>query len=338
MALWGKAGVESSGEIVTRSRFGESRAMFIKISRPKVPLRLSNDVYSIMHALDYDYVLCLDRQLILLCRSAARKLGVLLITYMDSPKYLHAERAVTVREGLARPAALAWYITTGLLSDVTVCVSKYIEERLSAWGIGATTTIEPSYALLHESSDMASNNDDNVDEVGNDAVFCSCPLELTAYIALRSPDVPVVITGPHAYYFREYLKKKGLADRLRNVHLLHNISDRALERLHSKIAISLVARPVLSGVSMTLVQELYFGKVVVTDWNSASRITGLLESGAVVVGERYAEWPKIIKGLMRGDRAGTLGIKAKQFFDTRLSPWIFAKSFERVLAQISHAR
>jgi glycosyltransferase involved in cell wall biosynthesis len=53
---------------------------------------------------------------------------------------------------------------------------------------------------------------------------------------------------------------------------LESNATRALERLHEKVVASLIARPALAGLSMTLIQELYFGKAIMTDVNTASRI------------------------------------------------------------------
>jgi hypothetical protein len=320
-------------KVITKSRFGESSILMARIGRPKGPLSLSNVIQTLDR--DYDYVLCLDRQLILSCKKMSAKLGVPLITYIDSPKYLHLERLTTIKDRFLRPAALFWYITVGFLNDALMCVSKYIEEYLNRWGVRATT-VEPSYALLRESKDFVNHEDDGeVDEIDDGAVLCSCPLKLTTLIALKNSDVPVVVTGPQAYYFREYLKTRGLISKLRNVYLLHNIGDKALEKLHDKIAVSLIARPVLTGLSITLVQELYFGKAVVTDTNTAIRIRGLISSKAVIVNDEYLSWPKMVKELMKGGNIDELMIKARQFFDHMLSSKRFVRSFERVLHSIN---
>jgi hypothetical protein len=325
-------------EVITRSRYGRSSIIMAGIGKLESPLSLLN-IAQVLNA-DCDYVLCLDRWLTLPCKILSVKLGVPLITYVDSPKYLHLERLVTIRERMLRPMALAWYITIGFLSDVAICVSKYIEDYLSMWGVRAMT-IEPSYALLHEDNDIINNNDDSkVDELENGALLCSCPFEITTLIALRNPDVPVVVTGPQALYFREYLKIKSLTNKLKNIFLARNISDRALEKLHDKIAASLIARPALAGLSMTLIQELYFGKAILTDKNTASRIRGLVESKAVLINDEYIKWPELAKGLVKekGYDANELEAKAKLFFDEMLSPMVFARSFEYVLTQYNPSK
>jgi hypothetical protein len=304
----------------------------VKMGRP----RGSSSLLNVVRVLDcdYDYVLCLDRWLTLPCKSLSAKLDVPLITYMDSPKYLHLERLATIKDRFLRPMALAWYITVSLLCNATICVSKYIEDHLSRWGVRAAT-VEPSYALLRESDGSVNDDDGEVSEVGDDALLCSCPLELTTLIALKNPDVPVVVTGPQAYYLREYLKARGLANELRNLHLLHNIRDRALERLHDKIVASLIARPALAGLSMTLIQELYFGKAIMTDANTASRIRGLAESKAIIINDEYVKWPATIKELMKSGCINELRVKAREFFDDVLSPKKFARSFEHILHYIN---
>jgi hypothetical protein len=332
VASWGNARNEVT-EVTTRSRFGESSIFMVKMGRPRGSLSLLNVVVRVLGC-DYDYVLCLDRWLTLPCKSLSTKLDVPLITYMDSPKYLHLERLATIKDRFLRPMALAWYATVSLLSNATICVSKYIEDRLGRWGVRAAT-VEPSYALLRESDGSVNDDDGELSEVGDDALLCSCPLELTTLIALRNPDVPVVVTGPQAYYLREYLKVRGLANELRNLHLLHNIRDGALEKLHDKIAASLIARPALAGLSMTLIQELYFGKAIMTDANTASRIRGLTESKAVIINDEYAKWPATIKELMKRSCVNELGVKARKFFDDVLSPKKFARSFECILHYIN---
>jgi hypothetical protein len=331
VASWGSTRIEIT-EVTTRSRFGESSIIMAKMGR----LRGSSSLLNVMRALgcDYDYVLCLDRGLTLPCKGLSTKLSVPLVVYMDSPKYLHLERLATIKDKFLRPIALAWYITVGFLSDATMCVSEYIKDYLNKWGVRAVT-VEPSYALLCERDDSIDRDDSGVDEVNNDAVLCSCPLELTTLIALKNPDVPVVVTGPQAYYLKEYLKARGLNNKLRNLHLLHNISDRALERLHEKVVASLIARPALAGLSMTLIQELYFGKAIMTDVNTASRIRGLAESKAVIINDNYVKWPATIKELMKKSYINELGFKARKFFDDILSPKNFARSFERILHHIN---
>jgi hypothetical protein len=158
---------------------------------------------------------------------------------------------------------------------------------------------------------------------------------LTTLIALKNPDVPVVVTGPQAYYLKEYTKARGIANKLRNLHLLHNIRDKALERLHEKVAASLIARPALAGLSMTLIQELYFGKAIMTDANTASRIRGLANSKAVIINDEYVKWPATIKELMKRSYVNELGVKAREFFDYVLSPKNFARSFEHILRNIN---
>jgi glycosyltransferase involved in cell wall biosynthesis len=336
IASWGNTRTEMTN-IITRSRFGKSSLLMIKISRIKRPSDFINIIQTLRS--DYYYLLCLDRRYTLACKYLSNKLGIPMITYMDSPPYLHRERLVGIKDYLARPVALAWYITIGYLSDITMCVSEYIEDYLHTWGVRAIT-IEPTFALLDETNDsLKENNDSNyeVEEINNNTILCSCPHDLAILTALRNPNLPIIITGPGAYYLKEYLKMKQISrEKVRNVYLMHNVGDKTLEELHEKVIMSLIARPALSGISMTLIQELYFGKAVITDTNTTSRIRGLTEAGAVIVNDDYREWPNLIKKVIRNDKyIDELSTKAKWFFDKKLSPTTFAKSFEHVLRSIN---
>jgi hypothetical protein len=318
--------------VTMKSRFGESRVVMMKTGMLKNPLSLLH--VTRMLGDDHDYILCLDRRSIPLCKVLSTRLDAPLVTYMDSPKYLHLERLTKIREKLLRPVALAWYVIIGLLSDVTITVSKYIEDYLGKWGV-RSVTIEPSYALLHERDDLVKSNDDyKIDELNYNAILCSCPLDLTLLVALKNPEVPIVVTGLQAYYIGEYLRIRGLTSKFKSLHLLHNISDRALEKLHDKVIISLISRPRLTGISMALIQELYFGKPIITDTNTASRIRGLMKSKTIIVNDRYVKWPSIVKELIKRADLNELGVRARQFFDNKLSPRRFATYFEHALHNI----
>ncbi len=343
LALWSYNKSEAI-LVTTRSRWGFARINMIKVpikinsnSLPILSSSITDPIIKLFHE-DYDYILCLERRYIpTVCRYFSKKLSAPLIAYMDSPKYMHPER-LTTTELLVRPAALAWYVITSHMSDLTICVSKYIEVFLKKWGTNAIT-IEPTYALLGRDSDILSktnNGNYDINSINHEAVLCSCPLNLTVITAIKNPDVPIVVTGPQAYYVREYLKMRGLLNKVKNIHLLHNISDEDLEKLHNKIVAALVARPALSGLSITLLQELYFGRPVLTDENTASKIRGLIESGSVLINNKYSEWPTTLKSLLNNDeQLRELSRRAESFFNRILSPVRFAETFNHALRSLN---
>lgn len=172
----------------------------------------------------------------------------------------------------APPALLAlpFYVATTLASNASIAVSESIKSFGSLIN-RRIHVVRPTFMLLNDAHDTPSEKLSKLDELLEELVLYSGPLGTLRYIASKTSNINYVITGPSAYY----AKLSGL-NNFSNIYLLHNISDQLLSKLHDKIALAIIIRNVMTGISMTAIQELYFGKpllintVALQAWKSLS--------------------------------------------------------------------
>lgn len=319
--------------IYVRTRHGSSQFTLLKAPFRINSLASLNIIKNLLkiYKFNLNFILCLDRRLFLLCKGLSNLLGVPLISLMDAPRYMHTKELLSIgagpTEALKTPAGLAFYHLVVLMSDYTIAPSSYVEEKLQLLA-GKITAIEPTFVLLDGKSDILPPT--RIDELPDELVLLSAPLKMSLYLILKTK-ANFVVTGPSAYYLRHFLSSRGVG--LGNVYLLHNINDRDLERLHNKVALAVIARPALTGISITLLQELYFHKPILTDANTANKLNGLMTSGGVMVNNDYRSWNKNIEELLDNKALRSrLSRKAEEFFDLKLRPQLFATRLLKVLS------
>jgi len=336
---------DSMSRLYVRSRYGKTHFKFICLSsdgisqNPASYLNLKSVITELCEA--PHVILCEDRRLVLLCKTLSIKYEVPIMLRLDSLKYLYykdlLKSSTSKLSELSKvPLAIASYIAWTAISDAAICVSKYMEAKFRSLGCSNVRTVEPTFMLLDRTSDLLSSQRVDLNELPSNLVLCSCPKKLAIYLASKTPEVSYVITGPSAFYTREFLK--NLKSRPRNLFFLWNIGDSLLEELHKKVKLAVIARPLLTGVSMTHVQELYFGLPAIVDSNVASSLNDVSRSGAIVVEDNYLKWPSIVKTLMRDRQLlEDMGVGGERFFDKHLSPIIHANLIRRILSQIGIA-
>ncbi|MCX8205364.1 MAG: hypothetical protein N3H31_06925 [Candidatus Nezhaarchaeota archaeon] len=273
-----------------------------------------------------------ERRTFLLCKKLLLKLNKPLLLLQDALKYLFIEQLVKasslkIRDLLIVPPARLYYLLSTAASDLSIAVSRDIELRLkNPLMRNKVYTVRPTFMLVSSSHSLETEKL-TVDELPNELVIYSGPLTILRYLASKTPAINYVVTGPSAYY----AKHMGLGD-FRNVHLLHDVSDVLLSKLHEKAVIALIIRQVMTGISMTIVQELYFGKPVLV--NSVA-IQGLEELSGLGVAEVEDNLPKLplhLREMLRNeDRLKDAGAGALRFFEEHLSPTAYAKNVRSVL-------
>ena len=327
----------SAANIYLRSRYGSSSFTMIKAQIRNYELDAPR-IAQLLREINFepDILLCFDRRQIILCRTISKTLKIPLVLIMDSVRYLHYRELLAINAGptfaLLTPLGIGFYYITTLMSNHTICVSRYIEEKLRKI-TNKVTTIEPTFMLLDSKSDALPPH--NIDDVPENSVLLSTPLNIATYIILKLRDVNFVITGPAAYNMKIHLKQIGLETRLNNLFLLHNINDRDLEKIHTKITLAVIARPALTGFSVTFIQEMYFRKPTITDQNVASKVEGSLGLNPAIINNDYKTWPKIIKEILNNeDMINTLSENAHYFFHTHLNPLIIGKKYLSLFTEV----
>lgn len=233
--------------------------------------------------------------------------------FLDAARYLYAEE-LGLRARLLKPLASLYYKALASLGDRAVSVSDDIVKRLGA----RADTVRGTFML----SASAADADTEDIAVEGEGILYSGPLDVARALldVLWRSGTKLVITGPLAYFAREYFKDDG------RVVLCHNIGDKALEALHRKIRAAVVFRRAMTGISMTIVQELYFDRPVI-----ANRIAVRgLEDAPVVVATTPAEMAEKLRRVdkMEGEESGS------EFFERELSPPVFFRRISRVYEEL----
>jgi len=321
--------------IITTSRYGDSS--FLQLSLPYMRststreylLRLPNmvDIRKIIANVcqDSDVVLCLDRKLFPLCKYLSMHLRAPLILSGDALKYLVTFESLT-------PIARLYYALAMALSNITITITKKLEEEaknLSLLGnLLRIQTLRPTFMLLKD--DFRDGEREALSSLPESLVLYSGSPSLLKFLAKKLSHVNFVVTGPQAYY----AKIAGL-DRFRNVYLLHNISDRALAELHRYITCAVVHRDAMTGISITILQEMYFGKPVIANSTAALGFEDAVESGLVLIAEESRSYVDMLQHLLSNEEAlYKLSTRIIEFFDRKLSPMIYAEKLYRLIQSL----
>jgi glycosyltransferase involved in cell wall biosynthesis len=283
-----------------------------------------------------DIILCASREYIFACKLLARKYGAILLLLQDALRYLYIN-------SFLKALAVSWYILVTVMSDVSICVTRDIENRLRKLSLGFKKniyTIRPTFMLL---ADMGKNTNVNefLDKLeGFDTiVHYSGPLELLPFLAVRFPCTLFTITGPSAYYAKQYVRDKEC----RNIVLLHNVPDSVLKALYDKLSASIIIRPVMTGISMTVLQSLYFGVPIIANKAAVLGLEDLVnkynEKGIIKIFTRWGELAKTLRDLSNRNRDDLrLRETILRIFDENLSPRIFNAKFNAILSEMLSSR
>jgi len=279
-----------------------------------------------------DIIFCATREHIFTCKLLAEEHDAILIMLQDALKYLYINNPL-------RSLAIPWYVFITLMSDVSICVTRDIEDKLRKISLGLKKniyTIHPTFMLLTETNESI-NVDRLLDKLEkfNIIVHYSGPLEPLPLFAIKFPSMLFTITGPSAYYAKQYLGDKEW----KNIMLLHNIPDSMLKILYNKVSASIIIRPVMTGISMTALQSLYFGVPIIANKTAVLGLEDLVnkykEEGIIKIFTRWSELAKTLRDLSNRNRDDLrLREIILRIFDENFSPRIFNAKFNVILNNI----
>ena len=298
-------------------------------------LRVMPAVKDILNYTDPNIILCFSRQTFLLCKMLSLKLNIPLVTLHDAMRYLYVNQLIRAsllgaKEVPSALLALPFYVATTLASNASIAVSENIKSSFGSLINRRIHVVRPTFMLLNDAHDTPSEKLSKLDELPEELVLYSGPLGTLRYIASKTPNINYVITGPSAYY----AKLSGL-NNFSNIYLVHNISDQLLSKLHDKIALAIIIRNVMTGISMTAIQELYFGKPLLTNAVALQGLEELKHQGIANVSDDVLKLTSCLGEVLKNKRLREeLEHKSLNFFDKHLSPFIFAKNMYSVLREL----
>ncbi len=283
-----------------------------------------------------EVLFCLSRHTIILCKILSKKLGVPLILLHDALRYLYLHQLLRstktrIKEVFYSVPALISYAIITLLSSASLSVSEdfklYFNKLLLKNKI---YEIKPTFMLLND-HDCNSQEMEDLSTLPEDLFLYSGPLWILKYIASKTPRLNYVVTGPVAFNV-----KNQMHNRLKNIHPLHNICDIQLCELHKRIRAAVILRESMTGISMTVVQELYFGKPIIANSIAISGIRGLKDVRGISVVDNI---PKLLTLLNHAPEEDEELFKEKrlnalEFFEKNLSPPICGNLIREIITHV----
>jgi len=279
-----------------------------------------------------DIVLCASREFFPLCMILARKYGSVSTTLQDALRYLYI---ISFLKAIAIP----WYMLITGASDLSICVTEDIEAKLRRLCLGLKRdiyTIRPTFMLL-ANKDRDSSTSYLLDQLEklDTPIYYSGPADLLSLLASKFPYTLFIVTGPLAYH----VMRSEKANKLKNIMLLHNVPDNVLKIVHNKVLASVVVRPVMTGISMTILQSLYFGVPIIANEIAVLGYEDIVnkyeKEKILVVFSHWGELIRILKDLSSKDK---IDLKFKEriikIFDENFSPTIFSIKFNTIMNKI----
>ncbi len=265
-----------------------------------------------------DIILCLSRSCYLYCKILSKILRTPIILLHDAMRYLYLNEIIRsdssliskFSEAFKGVIALPYYVTLTSLSDLSIAISRDIINKL---GILKNKIIylRPPYILL---KDKVSLDHSSIPE---NSVLYSGDVEILVKLIESFKDLSFIVTGPAAYYMKRRLRPG------KNLFLLHNISDADLFKLHDKIFFAIVLRNAMTGISMTILQELFFGKPVIANDIASRGFEDFIGRG-IYIANNFYELKNLIKKLNNDTIVNELSKLIKEQYTLKLSPHKFA--------------
>jgi len=132
---------------------------------------------------------------------------------------------------------------------------------------------------------------------------------------------------------REFCTTYGI-DKLENIVPIGPVVDDYLSHLYKNACGFLLFYPWVAGVSMKLVEALYYGKAIITTLHPASKLNGLVERRVVLVADDFSSILKATSHLLNDENYRLdFERKAKQYFNEHLSPNKHATLWAKVLSR-----
>gem|GEM_PF-4739224 len=296
-----------------------------------------------------DFILCFTPKVWLLSKMLSEKLGVRLIYRPHSIRGIYAKYIYRfthdVRELVRAPFSIVRHVLFSTLSDFTVPVTGVEENALLRLRTNRDKicTIGPTYLRTrHPREDRL-----RTFEIPNETYFLSFGtfkgwdafqgifgLKILIKLARKLPHVKFLLIMTSSD-LREFCTTYGI-DKPENIVPTGPVNDdNNLSHLYKNACGFLLLYPWVTGVSMRLVEALYYGKAIITTLHPASKLNGLVERRGVLVAD---DFPSILKATshLLDDEYYRLDFerKAKQYFNEHLSPNKHATLWAKVLSRL----
>mgnify|MGYP001626271521 CR=1 FL=1 len=276
-----------------------------------------------------DVILCLSREkYYIYCSILARIFKVPLILFNDAMRYLYINEIMRLgnfkfrlREAFKGVVAIPYYFILTSSSDLSLTVSDDIIKKMNLLR-NKMIIVRPPYLLLKDKSSI----DHRI--IPENLILYSGDLNTLAKFVNEFRDLNFVVTGPLAYYARNVFHRRD------NLLLLPNISDADLVKLHEKIKLAIVLRNVMTGISMTILQELFFGRPVIANLIAVRGFEDFIGKG-VYIAKNIEELKSLVINIYRNEDQYThITNLIKDSYTHKLSPSRFSFKLVKYLEQV----
>lgn len=277
-----------------------------------------------------DIIICESRPLFLLCSELSRALKIPWVIRVDALRSLFCREIYRITRRLGELIIAPWAITSYVWitkrADLGICVSKILERKLRQLLVSNIRTVRPTHlTLVDENPQLRA-----LDLIPEDFVLYSGPLKVLFDIASKASKTAWVTIRAKVTPFSP--AKPKLAN---NIIQLGGVSDQELTHVYERAKCVLIYRswPV-TGISMTLVEALRFGKPSIVNSNAIIGLEDSANLGKVIVEDNILKWPDFIAKLNSESFKQERELAAKRYYKLNLSPEIHASHMENCFLEV----
>ena len=273
-------------------------------------------------------IICERRPLFMLCSKLSKYLKVPWILRIDALKFFWAlKRAQYTRNIiplLKAPFVIASYVLMAKYADYGICVTKLLEKKLRRLMVKNITTVEPTYLTISD-MDKYIPDDFDLNKIDEDYVIISTKdYKVIKLVALKASNFKYIIIGSPPQRMTERLPK--------NIVWTGTIPDQKLIQLYKNALCTIIYRPWLSGVSMTFVETLRYGRPCIINSAAINLTNGYENIEGFLVTDDVSVWPTLLEKLQANKSFKLqLEIAARKFFDENFSPEIHTVKMKHVI-------
>jgi hypothetical protein len=312
---------------IATTDYNNFNSHFIQLS---IPISIDN-IKRLTNKMHFtpDIIFCLSRDHYLHCMILAKIFRDPLILLNDAMRYLYLNEIIKsggsvtfrLREASIGMIAIPYYIMLTSLSNLPIAVSKDIIEKMRLLK-NKIVCLRPPFILLKDKPSL----DHNIIPVNS--ILYSGDIETLIKLIEIFKELNFIVTGPMAFHIKSILYSKN------NLFLLHNISDADLVKLHEKIKFAIVLRNSMTGISMTILQELFFGKPIIAN-NIATRGFEDFIGRGIYIARNLDELKILIKKLNNEAKNNDLSELIREQYMLKLSPYKFTLKLMKYLNWLS---
>jgi len=271
-------------------------------------------------------IICERRSIFTLCLRLSKYFKVPLILRIDSLKSFWALKRARYTKNmipvLKAPFAIASYVLMAKYADYGICVTKVLERKLRRLGIKNVTTIEPTYLTIPEKNTCVSDFKLDLDK--DYVIISTKDYKVIKSIASKTPDLRYIIIGetPH---------KSVIEGLPKNIVWAGIIPDQKLIQLYKNALCTIIYRPWLSGISMTLIETLYYGRPCIIN-SAALNLMNDEDIEGVLTVDDVSTWLTLLKKF-QNDKSfkSLLETAARRFFEKKFSPEVYVTKMTNIL-------